>query len=91
MKFHEVIEQVMALLQREGRMSYRALKREFDLDDEYLEDLKEELIVAKRLAVDGEECWSGRARRQSRHRKIMETGNLSQNNQLPLSALRLKD
>jgi hypothetical protein len=54
MKFYEVVEQVLALLQREGRVSYRALKREFGLDDDYLEDLKEELIGAKRLATEGE-------------------------------------
>ena len=43
-------------------MTYRALKRRFALDDEYLEDLKGELIKAKRLAVDedGEVlCGSG--------------------------------
>jgi hypothetical protein len=40
MKFYEIVNQVGALLQREGRVSYRALKREFDLDDEVLEDLK---------------------------------------------------
>ena len=33
-------------------MSYRALKRRFDLDDDYLEDLKAEIIKAQRLAVD---------------------------------------
>jgi len=52
MKFYEVVEQVLALLRHEGRVSYRALKREFGVDDDYLEDLKEELIGAKRLAVD---------------------------------------
>ena len=40
MKFYEIVKQVRTLLQREGRISYRALKREFALDDEYLEDLK---------------------------------------------------
>jgi class 3 adenylate cyclase len=52
MKFYEVVEQVRTLLQREGRVSYRVLKREFALDDEDLEDLKSELIDAKRVAVD---------------------------------------
>jgi hypothetical protein len=52
MTFDEVLAQVLALLQREKRVSYRALKRRFDLDDEYLEDLKDELIKAKRLAMD---------------------------------------
>ncbi len=33
-------------------MSYRALKREFDLDDDYIEDLKDELIEAKQIARD---------------------------------------
>lgn len=36
MRFYEVVEQVITLFQREGRVSYRALKQEFDLDDEYL-------------------------------------------------------
>ena len=33
-------------------MSYRALKVQFSLDDDQLEALKDELIEAKRLAVD---------------------------------------
>jgi predicted ATPase/class 3 adenylate cyclase len=52
MTFYEVVGQVLELLQREGRVSYRALKRQFNLDDEYLDDLKAELIEAKQLAAD---------------------------------------
>jgi hypothetical protein len=52
MKFSEVIEQASALLQRKGRITYRALKREFHLDDDALEDLKFELITGQELAVD---------------------------------------
>src|SRR5262245_32727627 len=52
MDFYEVLDQVIALLQRQQRVSYRALKRQFALDDEYLDDLKEELIGAKRLATE---------------------------------------
>ncbi|HEV8714312.1 MAG TPA: adenylate/guanylate cyclase domain-containing protein [Candidatus Binatia bacterium] len=52
MTFDEVLSQVQDLLQREKRVSYRGLKRRFALDDECLEDLKEELIGAKRLAAD---------------------------------------
>src|SRR5262245_1926387 len=52
MTFDEVLAQMVELLQREGRVTYRALKRRFALDDDYLEDLKEEMIKAKRLAVD---------------------------------------
>ena len=52
MTFDEVLDQVRELLQQRGRVTYRALKRRFDLDDEYLEDLKGELIDAERVAVD---------------------------------------
>jgi hypothetical protein len=44
MTFDEILEQVITLLQRQGRVSYRALKLRFNLDDEYLDVLKEELI-----------------------------------------------
>ncbi len=44
MKFSTVVEHVLDLLQHQGRVSYRMLKREFDLDDELLADLKEELL-----------------------------------------------
>jgi len=62
MTFDEILTQVLELLQREGRVTYRALKRRFALDDDYLEDLKGEIIKAKRLAVDedGEVLvWTG--------------------------------
>ena len=62
MTFDEMLAQVLELLQREKRVSYRALKRRFDLDDEYLEDLKDEMIKAKRLAIDEEGSvlvWTG--------------------------------
>src|SRR2546428_12048218 len=62
MQFYEVLAQVIELLQRQGRVSYRALKRQFDLDNDYLEDLKAEIIKAKRLAVDEDGdvlVWTG--------------------------------
>src|SRR5215475_2876012 len=52
MTFEELLDQAIALLQRRGRLTYRALKRQFNLDDDYLEDLKAELIEGQRLAVD---------------------------------------
>jgi class 3 adenylate cyclase len=52
MTFDEVLEQVRKLLQSKGRVAYRALKRRLALDDEYLEDLKAELIDAERVARD---------------------------------------
>jgi hypothetical protein len=42
--FNEVLSQTIAMLQQHGRVSYRALKRQFALDDAVLEDLKYELI-----------------------------------------------
>ena len=52
MKFSEIVQQAVQLLQTRGRVTYRVLKREFALDDESLEDLKEQLIEAEALAVD---------------------------------------
>src|SRR5215831_3015382 len=52
MDFYDILDQVIDLLRSRGRMSYRALKRQFALDDDYLEDLKEEIIYSQRLAVD---------------------------------------
>ena len=62
MKFSELVDQAIEFLRRRERVSYRALKREFDLDDESLEDLKVELIDAKRIAVDEDGkvlVWAG--------------------------------
>jgi hypothetical protein len=52
MTFDEALEKVRELLQRQGRVSYPALKLRFSLDEVYLEALKAELIDAQRLAVD---------------------------------------
>ena len=52
MTFDEILAQVLDLLQREKRLSYRALKVRFALDDDHLEALKDEIIEAKQLAVD---------------------------------------
>jgi hypothetical protein len=52
MGFYDVLDQVLDLLRRRGRVTYRALQREFQLDDALLEDLKEEIIYGQRLAVD---------------------------------------
>ncbi len=62
MTFQEVLAQVITWLQREQRVSYRALKRQLALDDDYLEDLKDELIYAKHLAADEDGrvlVWTG--------------------------------
>jgi class 3 adenylate cyclase/predicted ATPase len=44
MTFEEILDQAVAMLQRRGRIAYSALKRQFDLDDAYLEDLKDALL-----------------------------------------------
>jgi class 3 adenylate cyclase/tetratricopeptide (TPR) repeat protein len=52
MTFDELLAQVLDLLRHEKRVSYRALKRRFDLTDEDIEDLKVEIVEAKQLALD---------------------------------------
>jgi hypothetical protein len=44
-------ERTTDLLRSQGRVSYGALKRQFNLDDDYLEEYKEELIEAQRVAA----------------------------------------
>src|SRR5256714_14370107 len=64
MEFEVVLEQTIALLQRQGHISYGALKRRFQLDDAYLEALKVELIEAQQLANDENGrilVWAGEA------------------------------
>ena len=43
MHFEEILDQAIAMLQRRGRVAYRTLKLQFQLDDEHLEALKEAL------------------------------------------------
>jgi class 3 adenylate cyclase len=62
MDYDAVLAHVLALLQQEQRLSYRVLKRRLHLDDDVLEDLKEDLIYAKKLAMDEEGrvlVWTG--------------------------------
>src|SRR5262252_958697 len=64
MTFKEVLAQVIDWLQQDQRISYRALKRQFALDDDYLEDLKVELIEVRQVAVDQDGkilVWRGTA------------------------------
>ena len=62
MDYQAIRAQVLAFLQQEHRVAYRILKRQFQLDDETLDDLKDDLIYAKKLAVDEEGrvlVWTG--------------------------------
>src|SRR5215468_10404795 len=62
MTFEEILDQAIAMLQRRGRVSYRALQRQFQLDDAYLQDLTAEIIEVLQLAVDQDHTmlvWTG--------------------------------
>jgi hypothetical protein len=50
--FEALLGEIVELLRRQGRVSYGALKRRFNLDDDYLQDLKDELIDAQRVVRD---------------------------------------
>src|SRR5712692_2778959 len=52
MTFEEILDQVLTMLQRRGRVSYRALTRQFALDEAYLEDIKEAILFAHPEVVD---------------------------------------
>jgi class 3 adenylate cyclase/tetratricopeptide (TPR) repeat protein len=60
--FVAVVDQAIALLRQRGRLTYRTLQLQFQLDAEHLEALKEDLIEGQRLAVDEAGrvlVWSG--------------------------------
>ena len=62
MSFEEILDQALAMLQRRGRVSYRALQRQFALDDAYLEDVKAELLYAYPQVSDDQGhglIWTG--------------------------------
>ena len=46
MDFVAVVDQVIVLLRQRGRMAYRTLQRQFQLDDDGLHDLTDELLYA---------------------------------------------
>ncbi|MBW2290282.1 MAG: adenylate/guanylate cyclase domain-containing protein [Deltaproteobacteria bacterium] len=61
MSFLETVERARAFLERNGRVSRRALQREFDLDDSALDELIEELVEIQRVGVreGGALAWAG--------------------------------
>src|SRR5262245_2228449 len=52
MDLYEVIDRVASLLQQRGRLTYRTLKLQFELNEEQLAALKEELIEGQQVAAD---------------------------------------
>lgn len=82
MEFRNVLAEVAWLLLSEGRVTYRRIKREFELDSGALEDVRHELIQIKQCAVDQDGeflAWAGTA----------ENGfsSLVSSNRLPVEAL----
>src|SRR5438128_1052870 len=62
MDFYTVLDQVIDLLRHRKRVTYRALQRQFSLDEAFLSDLKAELIEAQHLAADEDGnvlVWTG--------------------------------
>src|SRR5688572_24917058 len=62
MTFEEILDQAIAMLQRRARLTYGTLKRQFQLDDAALDDLKDELIYGQRVAADEDGrvlVWTG--------------------------------
>src|SRR5499426_851916 len=60
--FNEVLSQTIAMLHQHGRVSYRALKRQFAIQDDYLEDLKDAILFAHPEVLDEEGrglVWAG--------------------------------
>ena len=52
MDLYEVIDRVASLLRQRGRLTYRTLKLQFELNEEQLAALTEELIEGQRIASD---------------------------------------
>jgi class 3 adenylate cyclase len=64
MTFDEVLDQVRELLRSKGRVTYRSLKLRYQLDEEVLAGVTDELISAERVAVDEDGkvlVWTGAA------------------------------
>ncbi len=64
MTFREILDQVRGKVRDKGRVTYRALKREFTLDDDYVADVAAELIDAEHVARDEDGkvlVWAGAA------------------------------
>ena len=70
MTFDEVLARVLDLLQRQGRVSYRVLKRRFDLDDEISKTSRPK--SSRRNSSPGMRrgrCWCGRGARRGPRRQ----------------------
>jgi hypothetical protein len=67
MTFEEMLDHALAMLQRRGRLTYRTLQRQFHLDDDALNDLKDALLYAHPEVHDEGRglVWTGESSRAS--------------------------
>ncbi len=88
MDFYEVLDQILALLAAAVVSTYRALKRQFNLDDALLDDLKEELIYGQQLAVDEDGrvlVWTGGMGKASGSSPLLASSPTTEPQHAPLS------
>src|SRR5262249_47564813 len=68
MTFEEMLDQALAMLQRRGRLTYRTLQRQFHLDADVLDDLKDALLYTSPEVHDDAGrglVWTGESSRAS--------------------------
>jgi len=61
-RFSEIVKEAREWLRRDGRLRYRSLKRKYDLDEEALEDLRDELMESQQVVIDKDGkmlVWTG--------------------------------
>jgi septum formation topological specificity factor MinE len=62
MTFDEILAQIIDLLHRQGRASYSALRRRFEIDEAYLDDLRDEILYVHESFVEADDrgfTWTG--------------------------------
>jgi hypothetical protein len=57
MDFYDILDEVIHLFRSRGRLAYHVLKRQFDLDDEDIEALKDEPIYKLCKGVGRRALW----------------------------------
>ncbi|PON12377.1 hypothetical protein C2W62_39915 [Candidatus Entotheonella serta] len=77
MDFEHLLDQAIDMLRRHRRLTYRTLKRQFKLDDQVLEELKDELLFSQPVVDEHDRglFWTGETAApdaDTRHREIAE-------------------
>lgn len=77
MDFEHLLDQAIDMLRRHRRLTYRTLKRQFKLDDQMLEELKDELLFSQPVVDEHDRglFWTGETAApdaDTRHREIAE-------------------